>query len=47
MSLKQTDELREEYYEQAYDILWHEGYRGELLEELISQDVEYRMETEA
>ncbi len=40
-----TQDLVEQYYEEAYDYYWHEGFRGELLEELISQDINYRLET--
>lgn len=37
-------ELVDEYYEEAYDIYSHEGFKGEMLEELIRQDIMYRLE---
>lgn len=39
-----ANDLVEQYYEEAYDYYWHEGYRGVLLDELIDQDIKYRLE---
>ena len=41
-----NDQLKEQYYEEAMDYYWNEGYRGELLDELCTQDVNYRLEND-
>lgn len=43
MSNKLNDQLAEELYDIAYDYYWHEGYRGDLLDELIMQEVESQL----
>lgn len=44
MSNTINGQLLEQYYEEAYDIYWHEGFRGDALEEMCEADALYRLE---
>lgn len=36
--------LEQQLRAQAEDIYWHEGFRGDVLEEMVQQDINYRLE---